>query len=70
MDIVIRLRATTTDKDNMPRMDSERWFPVSLAKEAADEIERLRRCLQWYADATAEDFANDNGFNATAVLTT
>ena len=42
MDIVARLRGTTTDKDNMPRMDSERWFPVGLAREAAAEIARLR----------------------------
>lgn len=41
-DIVQRLRATTLDKDNFPRMDSEKWFPVGLAKEAADEIDRLR----------------------------
>ena len=41
-DIVGRLRAATLDKDNFPRMDSERWLPVGLAKEAADEIERLR----------------------------
>jgi hypothetical protein len=41
-DIVERLRATQFDKDNMPRMKQERWFPVGLALEAADEIERLR----------------------------
>jgi hypothetical protein len=46
MDIVTRLRATTTDKDNMPRMDSERWLPIGLAKEAADEIERLREKVE------------------------
>lgn len=42
-DIIHRLRATALDKDNFPRMDSERWLPVGLAKEAADEIERLRK---------------------------
>jgi hypothetical protein len=41
-DIVERLRGTLLDKDNFPRMDSEKWLPVGLAKEAADEIERLR----------------------------
>jgi hypothetical protein len=41
-DLVERLRATQLDKDNFPRMDSERWLPVGLAGEAADEIERLR----------------------------
>lgn len=44
-DLVVRLRAATTDKDNMPRIDSERWLPVGLAREAADEIERLIRAL-------------------------
>jgi hypothetical protein len=41
-DIVERLRATLLDRDNFPRMDSEKWLPVGLAKEAAAEIERLR----------------------------
>jgi hypothetical protein len=41
-DIVERLRRTLLDRDNFPRMDSEKWLPVGLAKEAADEIERLR----------------------------
>jgi hypothetical protein len=31
-------------------MDSERWLPIGLAKEAADEIERLRRLLQTIDD--------------------
>lgn len=35
---------------------------------AADEIEHLRRALRWYANATEKDFANDNGFNASAAL--
>jgi hypothetical protein len=42
-DIVQRLCATALDKDNFPRMKNERWLPVGLAKEAADEIERLTR---------------------------
>ncbi len=40
--ILLELRATALDKDNCPRMDSERWLPVGLALRAADEIERLR----------------------------
>jgi hypothetical protein len=40
-EIAKRLRATQFDKDNMPRMKSERHLPVGLALEAADEIERL-----------------------------
>ena len=35
---------------------------------AENEVERLRRVLQFYASATAADFANDNGFNAEAAL--
>ena len=35
---------------------------------AADEIERLRAALKWYAEATPEDFGKDNGFNANAAL--
>jgi hypothetical protein len=45
-DIVERLRRTLLDRDNFPRMDSEKWLPVRLAKEAADEIERLRALRQ------------------------
>jgi len=41
-DIVMRLHEATLDKDNMPRMDSERQVSVGLAKEAKAEIERLR----------------------------
>ena len=44
-DIVNRLRSSALDKDNFPRMDSERWLPVGLAIEAANEIERLRAAL-------------------------
>lgn len=50
-DILQRLRATLTDKDNMPRMSSEKWLAVGLAKEAADEIERLRSALAPFAEA-------------------
>jgi hypothetical protein len=46
-DIVARLRATLLDRDNFPRMDSEKWLPVGLAKEAADEIEWLRKELDF-----------------------
>lgn len=42
-DLVNRLRATAFDKDNFPRMKQEKWFPVGLALEAADEIEELQR---------------------------
>jgi hypothetical protein len=50
-DIVERLRGTLLDKDNFPRMDSEKWLPVGLAKEAADEIERLRAEIEWRRSA-------------------
>jgi hypothetical protein len=62
-DIVERLRATLLDRDNFPRMDSEKWLPVKLAKEAADEIERLRAGLRnlskqdYDAGYSAEDYA-------------
>jgi hypothetical protein len=58
MDITVRLRGTATDKDTMPRMDSERWLPVGLAREAADEIERLRALL-----AEVRSDINDYGFS-------
>lgn len=45
-DIVGRLRSTLSDGDNMPRMKSEEWLPVSLAEEAAEEIMRLREALK------------------------
>ena len=41
-DLVKALRATALDKDNFPRLPSERHLPVGLALEAADEIERLQ----------------------------
>ena len=44
--IVERLRGAALDKDNMPRMLSERWLPVGLGLEAADEIERLRAACE------------------------
>lgn len=43
---VERLRATMLDKDNFPRMECERHLPVGLAREAADEIERLRNLVR------------------------
>ena len=46
MDLVDRLRATALDKDNFPRMKQEKWLPVGLALEAADEIERLRHDIE------------------------
>lgn len=55
--IVGRLRATALDKDNFPRMNSEKWLPVGLAIEAADEIERLRkykRLVREWRDAQHE----------------
>jgi hypothetical protein len=45
-DIVERLRATLLDRDNLLRLHSEQWLPVGLAKEAADEIERLTEQLK------------------------
>lgn len=51
MTLVNRLRNTALDRDNFPRMNSERWLPVALAVEAADEIDRLSRQL---AEARAE----------------
>jgi hypothetical protein len=45
-DLVKRLRGTALDKDKFPRMDSEKWFPVGLAKEAADRIEALEAALR------------------------
>jgi uncharacterized coiled-coil DUF342 family protein len=38
---VERLRRVLLDRDNFPNMESERRLPVKLAREAADEIERL-----------------------------
>ena len=46
MDIVHRLNLATMDKDNFPRMDSERQVSVGLAREAASEIVRLRTALE------------------------
>jgi hypothetical protein len=45
IDITVRLESATLDKDNFPRMDSERQVPVGLAKEAKAEIKRLREAL-------------------------
>jgi hypothetical protein len=45
-DIVNDLRDTAFDKDNLPRMKSERACPVGLALKAADEIDRLRAVLE------------------------
>jgi len=60
-DIVERLRATALDKDNFPRMNSEKWLPVGLAIEAADEIVRgrhmsvhLERLVREWRDAQRE----------------
>ena len=50
-DIAQRLVASTLDKDNCPRMDSERWLPIGLAREAASEIERLRAALRLFYEA-------------------
>lgn len=47
-DIIKRLQNTALDKDNFPRMDCEKWLPVGLAREAADEIERLRHDVERY----------------------
>jgi hypothetical protein len=50
MDIVNELRGTAYDKDNMPRMKSERSCSVRLALAAAEDIERLREALKPFAD--------------------
>lgn len=39
--LINRLRDAANDKDNYPRMDSERWLPVGLARSAADMLEKL-----------------------------
>jgi archaellum component FlaC len=44
--ILARLKSACFDKDNMPRMDSELCVSAKDAKDAIEEIERLRRCLQ------------------------
>ncbi|MFM2005448.1 MAG: hypothetical protein RLZZ09_1103 [Pseudomonadota bacterium] len=45
-DIVERLRAAALDKDNFPRMRTERAATAADALEAAAEIERLRAALE------------------------
>lgn len=60
IDITVRLEGATLDKDNFPRMDSERQVPVGLAKEAKAEIERLRAALE-------EIVRESNGVNKGAV---
>jgi len=56
-DIVDRLRLSCLDKDNCPRMSTERAAPVSLVNEAVSEItglraeiKRLRAALLAFAD--------------------
>jgi hypothetical protein len=56
-DIVERLRATLLDKDNFPRMKSETHLPVGLAKEAADEIERLRASYDQFRTSVQSEIA-------------
>lgn len=45
--------------------EAELWSENMRLK---SENEHLRVVLKFYADATAADFANDNGFNANAAL--
>lgn len=45
--------------------EAELWSENMRLK---SENEHLRAALKYYATATAADFANDNGFNATAAL--
>ena len=61
-DIVDRLRLSCLDKDNCPRMSTERAEPVSLVNEAVSkitglraEIKRLRTALELYRDAVRID---------------
>lgn len=41
---------------------------VDARRDAADEIDRLRKALKFYAEATTKDWENDNGFTANAAL--
>lgn len=60
IDITTRLESATLDKDNFPRMDSERQVPVGLAKEAKAEIERLRAAqMKWQPIESAPKDGND-----------
>lgn len=59
-----KLRAAALDKDNFPRMKSERWLPVGLGLEAADEITSLRAKL-----AAAEDEATRQFYRAVVAET-
>jgi hypothetical protein len=63
-DIVERLRGTLLDKDNFPRMNSETRLPVGLAKEAADEIERLRKLPNDGVDARDRLLTDNDGMVA------
>ena len=60
MDIVNELRGTAYDKDNMPRMKSERSCSVRLALAAADEIERLRDQIFQFKNATPQILSSHN----------
>jgi len=55
MDIVTQLRSCLLDRDNFPRMSSEKWLPVKLASAAADEIERLKTEIQEWHDCAQYD---------------
>lgn len=48
-DIAVELLATQYDGDNMPRMESEKWLPVGLARRGAEEILKLRQALLPFA---------------------
>lgn len=54
--ITQKLAGAILDKDNMPRMDSEKQVAVGLAKEAMAEIDRLRRAIEWSADTAYNAF--------------
>lgn len=60
-DIVADLRAYALDW-------RARAASIEPVLRAADDIERLRAALKFYANATEEDWHNDNGFNANAAL--
>lgn len=45
-----------------------RYHPEKKLNHRATEVERLRAGLEWYRNATASDFANDNGYKAASIL--
>lgn len=54
--MIWKLRSHGLDKDNMPRMSQERWFPIGDALEAANMLEALAGGL-----VTVEDLGKAKG---------